>query len=327
MVPVWLQALMLGIIQGLTEFIPISSSAHLVLVPYLFGWQEPTLAFDVALHVGTLAAVLCYFRRELVAMVIALAGRADPTEGRLYRRLALLLILASVPVAVAGALFERRIAAVFHSPAATAMLLFLTAALLVAGEKARDLRVAKASAATGVGERGRIQPGSAVGGGLEGGQSPAMTATRLHNLPMGEDNLDPAGATLAEVGVRHAVVVGCMQALALLPGVSRSGSTITGGLVSGLTREAATRFSFLLSIPALIGASALSLPDLAQADGYRASDLAIGVLAAFVAGYLAIRWLVALVARDRLTGFAWYCAAAGAIGLLASLILGPPGPA
>lgn len=317
MVPVWLQSLVLGVVQGLTEFIPISSKGHLVLVPYLLGWQEPGLAFIVALHLGTLAAVLLYFRRELIAMAAAVMGRADPAQGRLYRRLALLLVLGNVPVIIVGLLFKQRAEAIFASPGATSALLFLSAALLIAGEKIRDHRVAKAPANTSTGgsEMEQIWTGD-----WAGGDGNTRTATRARGLPVGRDDDDPAGASLAELGIRHAVVVGLMQVVALLPGVSRSGSTITGGLVSGMTREAATRFSFLLSIPAIAGASVLTLGDLAQASRYRVLDLAVGVLAAFVAGYLAIRWLVALVARDRLTGFAWYCAAAGAIGLLGYLM-------
>lgn len=324
MVPVWLQALVLGIVQGLTEFIPVSSKSHLVLVPYLLGWQEPGLAFIVALHLGTLAAVLLYFRRELMAMAAALTGRADPTAGLLYRRLALLLVLASLPVAAVGALLEGRIEAVFRSPAVTAALLLLTTLILVVGERIRDRRVAKADPAIGktAATVNRNGDGGAVSGQGQSGNARAITATRLRGLPVGQDDQDPMGATLAELGVRHAVVVGLMQVVALLPGVSRSGSTITGGLASGLTREAATRFSFLLSIPAIAGASLLTLGDLAQPDRYRALDIAIGTLAAFVAGYLAIRWLVALVARDRLTGFAWYCAAAAVVGLLGYVLLG-----
>jgi undecaprenyl-diphosphatase len=317
-VPVWLQALVLGVVQGLTEFIPVSSKSHLVLVPYLLGWQEPGLAFIVALHLGTLAAVLCYFRRELLTMAAALTGHADPAQGRLYRRLALLLVLANVPVMIIGLLFEQRIEAVFASPGTTAGLLFVTAALLVTGEKIRDCRVAKAPI-----------PGSAaarwsVGDPLSGVGTTTVTATatRVCSLPVGQDEQDPAGATLAELSVRHALIVGLVQVIALLPGVSRSGTTITGGLASGLTREAATRFSFLLSIPAIAGASVLTLGDLAQPSRYRALDIALGTFAAFVAGYLAIRWLVSLVAHDRLTGFAWYCVAAAVIGLLGYFALG-----
>ncbi|MGH8896395.1 MAG: undecaprenyl-diphosphate phosphatase [Egibacteraceae bacterium] len=319
MVPFWLQALVLGVVQGLTEFVPVSSSAHLVLVPYLLGWQQPALAFDVALHMGTLAAVLCYFRRELWAMAVAVTRGAQEAEGRLYRQLALLLVLASVPVAIVGALLERRIAAVFQAPGVTAALLFVTAAILAIGEKIRDRRVGRTLVTVNADGDGTL-----VGGAAKSGAAKAITATRLRRLPVGWDDHDPAGATLAELGVRQAVTVGLMQVVALLPGVSRSGSTITGGIASGLTREAATRFSFLLSIPALIGAGMLSLADLTQPGPFGATDLAIGVLAAFVAGYLAIRWLVALVAHARLTGFAWYCAAAGAIGVLGYLMLGPP---
>jgi undecaprenyl-diphosphatase len=124
------------------------------------------------------------------------------------------------------------------------------------------------------------------------------------------------------MSLKHALVIGAIQSVALLPGVSRSGSTITGGIFAGLTREAATRFSFLLSIPALVGAGLLKVADLTEVGGYTAVEIAVGVTAAFVAGYAAIRWLVALVAHERLTGFAWYCLAAGTIGLLGVTLFG-----
>lgn len=323
MIPGWLQALVLGIVQGLSEFMPISSDGHLVLVPYLLGWEQPSLAFVVALHVGTLAAVLVYFRRDLGAMLAAVTGRAAPAEGQLYRRLALLIMLGSVPVAVVGFLFKERIETVFASPRAAAAFLFFTAALLATGEKARDRRVAthRPNLNTPAGPERRWT------GDSTSEDATTRTATTVRDLRIGRDDRDPTGASLVDLRVRHALIVGLMQSVALLPGVSRSGSTITGGLLSGLTREAATRFSFLLSIPALIGASMLSLGDLAEPGSYRGLDIAVGVLAAFVSGYLAIRWLVAWVARDRLTPFAWYCVAAGTTGLLGYLLTGPPSTA
>ena len=159
MVPLWLQALVLGVVQGLSEFIPISSSAHLVLVPYLLGWGTPTLAFDVALHMGTLAAVLLYFRRDFVAMLTAVTRRADTPEARLYRRLAWMIVLGTVPVVVIGGVFKESIEEAFTSPTQTAIQLFATAALLIATEKVRTARVARAQTRVG------------VGGGESGGDS------------------------------------------------------------------------------------------------------------------------------------------------------------
>ncbi|MGH8909829.1 MAG: undecaprenyl-diphosphate phosphatase, partial [Egibacteraceae bacterium] len=143
------------------------------------------------------------------------------------------------------------------------------------------------------------------------------TEAQPRRLPLGRDGRDPTGGTLADLNLKDAVIIGTIQTIALLPGVSRSGSTITAGIFAGLTREAATRFSFLLSIPALVGAGLLNVTDLAEAGAYSAPEIAAGVLAAFLSGYAAIRWLVTLVARGRLTGFAWYCIAAAIIALLA----------
>ncbi|MGH8933413.1 MAG: undecaprenyl-diphosphate phosphatase [Egibacteraceae bacterium] len=294
MIPVWLQAVVLGVVQGLSEFMPISSDGHLVLVPFLLGWEQPSLSFIVALHIGTLAAVLLYFRRDLAAMLIAVASRSSSPEAKLYRRLIVLLAVGSVPVALLGLTAEDQIQRVFSSPAIAATGLFVTAALLVSGEKARDRRVVAAS-----------------------DEPVAAAKAMMTSAPMGRDDRDPAGGTLVDLTAPRALLIGAFQSVALLPGVSRSGSTISGGMFAGLTREAATRFSFLLSIPALIGAAALNMTDLARPGGYGALELLTGIVAAFGSGYAAIRWLVALVARERLTGFAWYCLVAGLVGLLA----------
>jgi undecaprenyl-diphosphatase len=142
-------------------------------------------------------------------------------------------------------------------------------------------------------------------------------------LPVGFDTDDPTGTTLQGIRLHHALIVGLAQVLALFPGVSRSGVTIMAGVFGGLTREAATRFSFLLALPAMLGASALSLPELAAPDAYTRWEIGLGVLAAFLAGYVAIRYLVTSVSTNRLTGFAKYCVVAGVLAL-AYAVLGPP---
>jgi undecaprenyl-diphosphatase len=312
-VPLWLQGLMLGVVQGLSEFMPISSDGHLVLVPFLLGWKQPSLSFIVALHFGTLAAVLLYFRRDLLAMLTAVTSRSDEPEARLYRRLLVLLVAGSVPVAVVGLLLKERIEHVFASPLIAPALLFVTAAFLIAGEKARDRRVARAATATGSAEP--------AGGPRPLSNTATATEPRVQ-LAVGHDEQDATGDTLADMSVQQALVIGMLQTVALLPGVSRSGSTITAGMFAGLTREAATRFSFLLSIPALVGASLLNVTELATAGEYSGLEIIAGVVAAFLSGYAAIRWLVSFVARERLTGFAWYCAIAGVIGLLGGALRG-----
>lgn len=320
-----LRAIVLGVVQGLTEFIPVSSSAHLVLVPYLASWERPGLAFDVALHFGTLGAVLVFFRAQLVAMALGLVGRDLSPDGLLYRRLGLLLVAASVPVAIVGLAFEDAIGGVFESPLTTSVMLLVTATLLVGGERLRDRRVASGSRVE-VAVPGDVE-GRAWSGDWKGGRPDAPSSTpapsTARRLPAGADPSDPRGSTLQDLGLRHALLIGLVQCLALLPGVSRSGATITAGLATGLTREAATRFSFLLSLPALVGAGLLKADDLLEPGLYPAAAIAAGVLSAFVSGYLAIRFLVALVARERLTGFAVYCVFAAVVGALGYAQIGP----
>lgn len=314
-------AILLGVVQGLTEFIPVSSSAHLVLVPYLLGLGLPpeALAFDVALHMGTVAALAVYFRAELAALARGFAGGSTP-EARLYRRIGVLVLVGTVPAAVAGATAKEFFEEAFRSPLMASLFLFVTAALLVGGERLRDRRVA-AAAAMRPAEDERVWTGDWIGHVTLSEDD----ATLASGLPAGEDAADPQGRTLRDVGVRDAVLIGLSQALALFPGVSRSGATITAGMATGLTREAATRFSFLLALPALLGAGVVSLGDLRDPGATSWTAIAAGTFAAFVAGYLAIRYLIAFVARDRLTGFARYCVGAGVVGLLGYAMIGPPG--
>jgi undecaprenyl-diphosphatase len=322
MIATWLQGVALGIVQGLTEFIPISSSAHLVLVPYLLGWERPGLAFDVALHMGTVGAILVFFRAELIAMARGLLTGGRTAEGALYRRLGLLLVAASAPVAIVGLLLKDVFEEAFASPLATSGFLFVTALILVGGERLRDRRVARGGAASSEADDGRpVWTGDWVGG--EPGSAAATTADPV-TLPVGDDPTDPTGRTLQQVGLRQALIIGAAQMLALFPGISRSGTTIMAGVAAGMTREAATRFSFLLALPALAGAGILSLGDLREPGIYSYPDIAAGVVASFVSGYLAIRFLVALVSRERLTGFAWYVVAVAIIGVLGYAMIGPP---
>lgn len=330
MIPAWLEAVILGIVQGLTEFIPVSSSGHLVLVPYLMGWEKHSLAFDVMLHVGTLGAVLVYFRGELSAIVRGLLRLDRSPMGEVYRRVGLLLIPASVPVAVVGLALAGPIEDAFGSPLVASLLLLVTATLLLTAEAIRSRRVRASGLVVDELAPVPANPGASgstqrawTGSWREGkGQVLDLTEAPV-GLPLGEDASDPTGTDLSGITLRHAMTAGFAQCLAVLPGISRAGSTITGGVFAGLTREAATRFSFLLAIPALVGATILSLPDLAD-GGEALAELAGGMLAAFVSGYLAIRFLVRLVSRERLTGFAYYCLAASAVGVIGWLMLGPP---
>lgn len=255
---VW-QALVLGIVQGLTEFLPISSSAHLILVPWLFGWPEPGLAFNVALHLGTLSAVLVYFSRDLLTIARGwLTGLAQRRPlGSPEARIGWAVLIGSVPAGVVGVLLNDAIDQYFHSGGGGTLAIGLTAVLLMALGAALWL-------AERAGRRSR---------------------------------------SLTEVGLRDGFLVGVAQALALLPGVSRSGSTITAGLFLGFQRAAAARFSFILGIPAIVGAGMLETMHLLR-TGLPASErtlFVVGVAASAVTGFLAIAFLLRFLQR-RSTG-------------------------
>ena len=272
-----LQAFVLGLVQGLTEFLPVSSSGHLQAVPTLLGWPSGSLAFDVMVHAGTLVAVVVVFRGDLVALArgsLALAG-THPDEVRTARRLVLLLALATVPAALVGVTLEDAITRAFESTAVVAVGLYVTAFLLVASERVRRRR----------------------GGAIDADE----------------------GAPVREVGTREALLVGLAQALAVVPGISRSGATIAAGMFAGLSRRAAARFSFLLSIPIILGTSIAMLPELTTpVAGTLAFDgprIALGVATATVSGWIAIRVLLRIVERRDLTPFAVY------VTLLATLLV------
>jgi undecaprenyl-diphosphatase len=279
------QAFVLGLVQGLTEFLPVSSSGHLQAVPFLLGWAPGSLAFDVALHVGTLLAVVVYFRSDLWSMVRAvLRPRDDDRASRDARRLIAVLAVASVPAAVVGLFARDVIGAAFDEPLAVSAFLALTALLLWSSERRRA-------------RLGTVEPAS--------GDLAAMTH-ELTTLPWS-----------------RVLGVGVSQALAILPGISRSGATISAGLALGMSRGAAARLSFLMLLPVTLGAAAVTLPELgtpeAGALAFSAPQIASGVAVSAVSGYLAIRLLLTLVARRGLTIFAPYVLLLA--GVLAGVVL------
>jgi undecaprenyl-diphosphatase len=262
------RALVLGAVQGLTEFVPVSSSAHLVLVPFVLGWPIPSLAFDVAVHLGTALAVILYFRRELAGIIAgsvrALFGSRKELDVA-HARLAGLLVVGSIPAAIAGLAARDLFEELFQRPEITAGLLLVTAALLLIGESAvRRFR-----------ERQRRDLGS--------------------------------------IGWLDALIMGILQAASIAPGISRSGATMAAGLVRGLSRSTAARFTFLLALPAILGAAVVQIPDLPQE-----TDVVTVVSAAAVAavvGFIAIDFLLRFVRTRSFTPFAVYCVLAAAVGL------------
>jgi undecaprenyl pyrophosphate phosphatase UppP len=356
-----LRAIILGIVQGITEFLPISSSAHLSIVPRLLGYAAPTLAFEVLLHFGTLAAVAAYFARDLWAFLLCLVapGRLGPEETRTRRRLLGLLVLASVPAAVVGFLLQDWADQQTAHPLRASVWLVLTTAIMIAAElydRARRTRAAPPAApgeleggevgvwtsgGTRSGERlvspsggpGGARAGSSVrgadgadGGGRVGRVGRADRAERMGRAGRrgGRGRLgDPGGAEapgsaereLDRLPLPKAAGIGLGQALALVPGTSRSGITISVGLFEGVSREAAARFSFLLSIPAILGAGILKLDDLAGATETPA-QLAAGTLAAAISGFLAVSFLIRLLRTRTLWPFIWYRLVAGGLFVL-----------
>jgi undecaprenyl-diphosphatase len=254
--PLPIQAALLGIVQGLTEFLPVSSSAHLILARAFFGFDADKfgLAFDVFCHVGTLVAVLIYFRREIAGMIAALPHLFQPGRDQ-DARLIWLIAVATIPAVIAGVLFKKPIEASMRTPLVAAVALAIGAILLFVAER--------------------------VG-----------TKTRS------EDSL-----TLME-----AFWIGCAQAVALIPGVSRSGATLTLALLLGLRRPGAARFIFLLAIPAILGAAGSEgVKVLKEGMAVEMAALyGIGVVSSAIVGYVAVKYFIRYLGDHSLDAFAWY---------------------
>ena len=328
-----LRAILLGIVQGITEFLPISSSAHLSIVPRLLGYSTPTLAFEVLLHFGTLAAVAAYFARDLWAFVLCLVapGRLGPEEAATRRRLLGLLALASLPAAAVGFLLQDWADQQTARPLRASVWLVLTTVIMIAAElydRARRSRGGPEggeAAPAGVWTAGDARSGGRLGspsggpGGAgsgsgvrgEGGAGDVRGAGRVH----GGGGPVSAERELDRLPVAKATGIGLGQALALVPGTSRSGITISVGLFEGVSREAAARFSFLLSIPAILGAGILKLDDLTGATETPA-QLVAGTLAAAISGFLAVSFLIRLLRTRTLWPFIWYRLVAGGLFVL-----------
>jgi undecaprenyl-diphosphatase len=322
-----LRAIILGIVQGLTEFLPISSSAHLSIVPRLLGYAAPTLAFEVLLHFGTLAAVVAYFARDLWAFLLCLVapGRLGPQETRTRRRLLGLLALASVPAAVVGFLLQDWADQQTARPLRASVWLVLTTVIMIAAELYDRARRSRGgpdggeAAPAGVWTAGDARSGGRLGSpsGGPGGAGSGSDLRGIHEAGGVRSGGGPVSAEreLDRLPVAKATGIGLGQALALVPGTSRSGITISVGLFEGVSREAAARFSFLLSIPAILGAGILKLDDLAGATETPA-QLVAGTLAAAISGFLAVSFLIRLLRTRTLWPFIWYRLVAGALFVL-----------
>ncbi len=269
-----LQALVLGIVQGLTEYIPVSSTAHLLLVPWLFGWQNDpnaTFVFTILIQWGTLVGVVIYFWRDLVSIAKAMINGLTQRKpfGTSDARLGWFVILATVPAVIAGLLFKKYFEQLYTQYVIIAIIMIVAAGLLIAAER--------------FGKKQR---------------------------------------ELESMNAKDATAIGLWQVLALVPGVSRSSATISGGMLQGFLREPAARFSFLMSIPALLGAGVVAIKDLLDVKGLLgqlAAPLAVGFIAAAISGYFTIRWLLGFLKSRPMNVFAVYRVIFGAICIVVAV--------
>ncbi len=265
-----LNAMLMGLIQGATEFLPVSSSGHLVILKALMGIETEGVLWEVALHVGTLGAVVLLFGRDIRDLLVGWFGGLGRLGREGWRRVwnncaefryGWYIIVGTLPAALAGVTVKELIERAFASPILTAAMIFITGEIL--------------------------------------------WLTRPHGLLRHTGN----------VRLRDSLIIGLAQAAALIPGISRSGSTISAGLVCGIERGQAARFSFLLSVPAILGAALLEARKVTSLPHDQVVPLLVGVGAAFAGGYIALRLLLRVVRAARLHWFAWYCWALGVAGV------------
>lgn len=263
----YLQAVILGAIQGLTEFLPVSSSGHLIIFQNLFGMKAPEFIFDISVHLGTLAAVFVFFSRDIISIIRSLlvfAGRgrkaAEARPGTMDDiKLAAMIIVASVPTALIGLMLQKKADVLFSSLTLVGFMLIATGAWMWFTKNTRE-------------------------------HGPYL-------------------------GLKDALLIGLAQGIAVIPGISRSGSTIAAGLYLGIDRESATRFSFLISIPAILGASLLSVINPPAPGTAGTAVILTGVATAFVVGYASLNLLVYMVKKGKLFLFSPYCCLVGAAAL------------
>jgi len=261
-----IQAIILGVVQGLTEFIPVSSSGHLLLTERILGVSNGGLTFDVALHIGTLLSLMVFFHEDIRLLARGLANKNE------YSQLSRLIILATIPAVIAGILLENTVESTFRSVRLVAINLMIVAVLMLLAEKVAKQKNKKTS--------------------------------------------------LRNTTTKQALAIGAAQAIALVPGVSRSGITITTGLFAGLDRIAATRFAFLLALPITLGAIIKVCITSGSVQISQEADLfAVGILTSFISGLFAIKFLLGFLSKHSLAVFAYYRLALGAIILLALVVI------
>ncbi len=270
----FIQALFLGIVQGLTEFLPVSSSAHLALIPYWFNWELPeeqVFLFGVLVQMGTLIAVILYFLKDILKIISAFISgivQKKPFENP-DAKLGWMIILATIPASLAGVLIKDVVESAFNNPRAIAIFLLITALMLYIA-----------------------------------------------------DRMQTKNRSLQEIGWKDALAIGIAQAFALFPGISRSGATISSGLIRQFNRQDASRFAFLISIPVMVGAGLFSILDLPDFDSFKSilPALSVAAAAAGVVGYFSIKWMLSYVRSRPFTIFSIYCALVGIATLALTFI-------
>lgn len=269
-------AIILGVVQGLTEFLPVSSSAHLVIFHELVKF-EANLAFDTVLHVGTLLAVVGFYFKDVISLIKAFfISLKDLIEGKFvesfkndeYVRMAWLIIIATIPTGIIGLVFKDFFESLFSNISAVGFFLLITGVLLWYSEKVKT----------------------------------------------GDKDVKKSGA-------KDALLIGLAQSCAIAPGISRSGATIASSLILGMDRETAARFSFLLSIPAILGAAIVQVKDIGAGMTDGLWIYVLGFIAATISGYIAIRVLLKIIREKSLTIFSYYCWIVGSIILITTLVL------
>ncbi|MET9442201.1 undecaprenyl-diphosphate phosphatase [Streptomyces sp. NPDC006610] len=270
----WFESLILGLVQGLTEFLPVSSSAHLRLTAAFSGWEDPGAAFTAITQIGTEAAVLIYFREDIGRILAAWFRSLHDKKWRKDQdaRMGWLVIVGSIPIGVLGVTFKDQIVGPFRDLRITATMLIVIGIVI------------------GVADRLAARDES-------GGRHRAAKQRK----------------TLQELGVKDGLIFGLCQAAALVPGVSRSGATISGGLFMGYTREAAARYSFLLAIPAVLASGLFELKDAMENDHVTWGPTIFATVIAFVSGYAVIAWFMKFISTKSFMPFVWYRIALGIV--------------
>jgi len=251
----YLKSIILGILQGITEFIPVSSSGHLVLAQHFLDFDSPDIIFEILVHFGTLLSVLIYFRRDIIRLLSSLIPATETTETRQTdHKILLYLLVGTIVTGILGVLFQSQIRELFARPLFTAFMLLITGTVVFLS-----------------------------------------------------DYLPPKKLEMYQTGIIRSITIGLSQAFAVIPGISRSGMTITTGITTGLKRDAAARFSFLLSIPAILGATIFDIRSLNSIGREFFYGYLLGMIAAFISGYLVIALLMKLISKRRLKIFGVYC--------------------